>query len=122
LICYDFDARSERMSRYSMPTKTAECMASGTPILVYGPAGLPIVRYGRGSGWAYVLSNPDLSAIREVILQLATDTAMRESLGRRAMALAAQNHDAANVSQAFQQLLFEVAQRDEKRHVDASGR
>ncbi len=43
VICYDFDPESVRQARYSMPGKLAECMASGTPILVYAPPGLPVV-------------------------------------------------------------------------------
>ena len=39
VIPVSFDAAAFAKNRLSLPTKLAECLASGTPTLVYGPAG-----------------------------------------------------------------------------------
>jgi glycosyltransferase involved in cell wall biosynthesis len=40
------------------PTKTADYMASGRPILVFGPEYSSLVRYARETGFAEVVSEP----------------------------------------------------------------
>ncbi len=108
LIAYDFDAKSFQMARYSMPGKVAECMASGTPVLVYGPAGLPVVEYARRAGWGLPVDNPSPQALRENILRLRNGPSLRESLGRRAMELARSKHDANSVGEELRRLLSGV--------------
>jgi glycosyltransferase involved in cell wall biosynthesis len=105
LICYDFGLESFHKARYSMPGKMAECMASGTPCLVYGPAGLPVVEYARREEWALVVDDPSPRALRGAMLRLRNDPGLRERLGRRALQLASTRHDARRVAAAFSSLL-----------------
>lgn len=105
VICYDFDPVSFRQARYSMPAKMADCMASGTPILIYGPAGLPVVEYARRDGWGKVVDRRDPEALRRAIRELMASAALREQLGRRAQSLASERHDAAVVSESVRALL-----------------
>ena len=105
LICYDFGDRSVRTARYSMPGKTAECMASGTPCLVYGPAGLPVVEYARREGWGLVVDDPSPEALDQAIARIRGDAALRERLGRRALELVRLRHDARVVAEELRRQL-----------------
>jgi glycosyltransferase involved in cell wall biosynthesis len=109
VICYDFDPESFRQARYSMPSKLAECMASGTPILVYGPAGLPVVEYARREGWGKVVDSRDPLALGTAVRELMGSPGLREQLGRTAKRLAAERHDARMVSESFRAILRGVA-------------
>lgn len=109
LICYDFDPASFRQARYSMPSKLADCLASGTPILVYGPAGLPVVEYARREGWGVVVDRRDPAALRAAVRELMTSAALRERLGRTAQRLAADRHDAGAVSACLREMLHQAA-------------
>jgi glycosyltransferase involved in cell wall biosynthesis len=111
VICYDFDAKSIRQARYSMPGKLAECMASGTPILVYGPPGLPVVEYARREGWGKVVDRRDPKALQAAVCELMTSAALREQLGRTAQRLAAEWHNAKVVAAACRTILRNVADR-----------
>lgn len=84
VICYDFDPESFQLARYSMPSKLADCMASGTPILVYGPSGLPVVEYARKEGWGKVVDWRDSTALETAVRELMESAALREQLGRTA--------------------------------------
>jgi glycosyltransferase involved in cell wall biosynthesis len=109
VICYDFDPESFRQARYSIPSKLADCLASGTPILVYGPAGLPVVEYARREKWGEVVDRRDPRALREALRRLMASAALRELRGRIAQRLAAERHDARAVSAGLRQLLVQAA-------------
>ena len=105
LICYDFDPVSFREARYSMPSKLADCLASGSPILVYGPAGLPVVEYARRGGWGKVVDIRDSKVLREAICELMEKSSLREQLGKTAKRLANEIHDAKIVSESLRTIM-----------------
>jgi hypothetical protein len=109
LIPYDFDAESFRKARYSMTSKLADCMASGTPCLVYGAAGLPVVEYARREGWGLVVDDPSLEALKRAILLLESDVGIRKKFGLRARELVRMRHDAQIVAEQLRGLLAAAA-------------
>jgi hypothetical protein len=109
VLPFNFDKRSLQYIRLSMPTKVPAYMASGTPILVYGPAGIATARYAERDGWGHVLSSPGLDALQKTLLWLMGDQVARQRLGRRAQELACERHDAAKVRPAFQGALISAA-------------
>jgi glycosyltransferase involved in cell wall biosynthesis len=105
VLPFNFDSRSTGYMRLSMPTKIPAYMASGTPVLVYGPANIAPVRYALRDGWAYVVSERGVDAIQAALQKLIGSASLREGLGRRAQEIAAERHDAARVRTEFQMLL-----------------
>lgn len=101
----NYDAGTVDYIRYSMPTKVPAYMASGTPILVYGPAGVAQVDYAVRDGWGHVVSQRDPQALDQAIRRILSDGALREGLRLRAQALASANHDTLQVRTAFQAAL-----------------
>jgi glycosyltransferase involved in cell wall biosynthesis len=109
VLPFNFDKHSLQYIRLSMPTKVPAYMASGTPVLVYGPAGIATARYAERDGWGHVLSTPGVAPLQQTLLWLVDDQATRERLGRRAHLLACERHDAAKVRPAFQMALARAA-------------
>jgi glycosyltransferase involved in cell wall biosynthesis len=105
----DFDERSLKFARFSMPTKTVEYMASGTPILVYAPAGHAVSRYASTEGWGWVVGRRDARELVEALRLLAESAEKRRRLARRAIELAAERHDADVVREAFRRALKSAA-------------
>jgi glycosyltransferase involved in cell wall biosynthesis len=105
LLPVNFDAHTIRFIRYSMPTKVPAYLASGTPILAYGPGDVAQVQYAQESGWAYVVASRDGQALDNGIRKVLRDTALRSRLTRAALAAASRNHDITNVRARFQALL-----------------
>ncbi|GAB5495482.1 MAG: hypothetical protein Phyf2KO_05620 [Phycisphaerales bacterium] len=107
----NFDERSMRYVGYSLQTKGPEYMASGTPILVYGPPSNPNVRYARDGGWAVVVDrqSQDGSAVAAKIEELIQNPSTAQSLGARGRETARANHDSSVVSSRFQHLLLQAA-------------
>jgi len=105
----NYDAGTIDYIRYSMPTKVPAYMASGTPILVYGPRGVAQVDYAARDGWGHVVSERDPQALDQAIRRVLSDGALRENLRLRAQAFASQNHDTLRVRTAFQAALMAAA-------------
>jgi glycosyltransferase involved in cell wall biosynthesis len=101
VLPYNFDARSARYIRLSLPTKAPAYMISGTPILVYAPGNVATAEYATREAWGYVVSSPSQSGLMTSLKVLLQDEPLREKLGRRARLVAQTNHDAATVRTAF---------------------
>lgn len=119
ILPLDFGTDSIRFAKYSMPTKTAEYMISGAPVLVYAPPDLALTEYARDDKWALIVSEQSCESLKHAILQLMDDQGLREQLGRRAQELAIQNHDSDRVCDAFRQVLAEVAAKHETQHANS---
>lgn len=105
----NFDEQSIRYLRLSFPTKLPAYMASGTPILAYGPPEMAQIRYLTGAGSAHVVTQRSREALASAIQRLMADLDYRTQIGRRAQMLALERHDAAKVRPAFQTVLARAA-------------
>lgn len=111
VLPFNFDGKSAEYMRLSMPTKIPAYMASGTPILVYGPDSLAPVRYAKTAGWAYVITDSGVDNVQAALKALITDSALRELHARRAQSIAAERHDSRRVRAAFQSALAHAARK-----------
>lgn len=111
LLPVNFDPASIAYIRYSMPTKVPAYLASGTPILAYGPAQTAQIAYARREGWALVVERRDPRLLDQAIVALATDNGLRRRLSERARAVASR-HDVRHVRGQFQGLLAQVAENE----------
>jgi len=112
LLPFNFDKASARYLRYSMPTKVPAYMISGTPILVYGPAGLAAVEYAQHAGWGHVVTRRGALHLRPALERLLDDAPYRRALGTTAQHCAAKNHDIERVRERFWGALTAAASGD----------
>jgi glycosyltransferase involved in cell wall biosynthesis len=108
ILPVNFDPESVAFIRYSMPTKVPAYMASGTPVLVYGPRGVAQVDYAADERWAEVVDEKDPGKLDDGLRRILLDPAQRERLRARAQKLANANHDSNRVRAAFQNALKSV--------------
>jgi len=111
LLPLDFDERSVRLMRLSMPTKVSEYLASGRPVLTYAPRGSATADYARGDEWSIVVDERDPAALRRALESLIHDDALRRDMGTRARQCAVENHDAGRVRTQFRAALTVGAAR-----------
>ena len=110
VLPYNFDTRSARYIRLSLPTKAPAYMISGTPVLVYAPADVATARYAAREEWGYVVSEQGQGALKAALARLMDDASLRERLGRRAQAVAVARHDAEQVRREFWRSLTAAAE------------
>ena len=109
LLPVNFDSKTVRYIKYSMPTKVPAYLFSGTPVLVYGPTETAQAKYAKNAGWGYVLSQRDQIYLAAAIRRLATDRELREQLSLAARTAVFKHHDASAVRSGFQAVLCESA-------------
>jgi hypothetical protein len=88
-----------------MPTKASEYMVCGTPILIFSPEEMAIVSYARVYGWAKVVTENSLDSLINALKELLGDTEVRQSIGTKAISVAAERHDGFLVRTEFMRLL-----------------
>jgi glycosyltransferase involved in cell wall biosynthesis len=109
MLPINFDSETVDYIRYSMPTKVPAYMASGTPILVYGPREVAQVAYAARQGWGHVEGERDPEKLDAALRRILLDDNLRESLRLRAQACARDHHDSVTVRTRFQHVLKAAA-------------
>lgn len=109
LLPFNFDERSARYLRFSMPTKIPAYLISGPPVLVYGPRELAAVQYAIDYRWAHVVTERGVDRASAAIEQLLDDEPYRRELGERAQRRAEDAHEIGRVRARFWSALTSAA-------------
>ena len=107
----NFDTASVDYIRLSMPTKVPAYLASGTPILAYGPLETAQIAHAERERWGLVVERRDPGLLDQAIVALARDNGLRRALSERARAVASR-HDVRHVRGQFQDLLVQAAENE----------
>ncbi len=90
---YSFEATERHFVSTSFPTKVAEYLAAGIPILVHAPPYASITRDAREYGWGLIVDTPDIAELRKAVDRLVRDQELRALLVRNAKCALAELHD-----------------------------
>jgi len=104
----NFDKPSIQFIRLSMPTKIPAYLASGRPILAYGPPKVAQIEYARDVGWGYIVDERNLDYLERGLSELIDNCDLRYRLSLTARKAAEQNHDVRLVRKRFQKSLQEL--------------
>jgi glycosyltransferase involved in cell wall biosynthesis len=108
ILPVNFNSYTIKYIRYSMPTKIPAYLASGTPILVYGPIETAQISYAAKEGWGLPVIERNMNILKMAIKKLSTDTNLRSELSSRAQLIALMNHDSSIVRKKFQESFSSV--------------
>jgi len=101
-----FDPETRKSVAYSVSTKIADSLASGTPIFAYGPAEVASIEYLRENDAAYCISEP--SALEKGLTELIENTERREEILANARALAIKNHSSDKNCKMIREVLEQI--------------
>ena len=101
----DFDADSVEFLKFSIQTKVAEYMISGTPILVFADKETALAKYALKDDWALVVTENNRSALTKALNELITNQQLRKQLSAKAKEIAIKNEDAEVVRTNFKEVL-----------------
>jgi len=90
---YSFSKFSRDAVETAFPSKTADYLAGGKPILVFGPKNSSLVRYASEQGFAEIVDEFSGAALARGIQKLTFSHCYREKLAARALEVFSANHD-----------------------------
>ncbi len=105
LLPVNFDNRSLTYIRYSMANKGPDYMASGSPILAYGPMGAATIEYASQNKWAYTVCEKSDELLEAAIHKLIQQPELRRQLGEKARAFGRDHHHSDINRKRFRQTL-----------------
>jgi glycosyltransferase involved in cell wall biosynthesis len=90
---YSFLESSRGAVETAFPSKTADYLAAGKPVLVFGPKYSSLVRYASEQGFAEIVDEFSSAALARGIQRIVFSPAHRETLATRALEVFSANHD-----------------------------
>lgn len=102
-----FDEDTVDLVKHSVSTKIADCLASGVPLVAYGPGGIASMEHLRRNGCAFTATSPEeLGPMLEAALG---DPSARDRVLENARRTALKFHDQQANSQRLYELLRQVS-------------
>lgn len=102
---FSFKKDLEFLTARSFPSKTADYLASGKPILIFSPPYSSIVGYAKEFGFAEIVTEPNLDALARGISHICSSSDYRETLRARALHTFERNHNILNQREEFHRLI-----------------
>jgi glycosyltransferase involved in cell wall biosynthesis len=90
---YSFLESSREAVETAFPAKTADYLAAGKPVLVFGPKYSSLVRYASEQGFAEIVDEFSPAALARSIQRIVFSPSYREMLATRALEVFSANHD-----------------------------
>jgi len=109
VIPVSFDAASFAKNRLSLPTKLAECLASGAPTLVYGPAGAAPVEFCRRHRVGSFIDRRSPDRVTAFIHEMVTNRAAGRAAAKPGREFVRQHYTAAHARDTFRTLVRDAA-------------
>lgn len=101
LIAYNFDPKSIAYIGLSLANKMPECLASGVPVLAYGPLNVATINYLKAADLAQVVESRDAVALRAAIRELISQPEKCRYFGSKGRNHAGDNFSNEIVSKKF---------------------
>jgi glycosyltransferase involved in cell wall biosynthesis len=105
VVPVSFDGASFPKNRLSLPTKLAECLASGTPTLVYGPAGAAPVEFCRRHRVGTFIDERSPDRVAAFIRHIVENRASARAAALPAREFVRRHHTAARARDAFRTIV-----------------
>lgn len=108
LLLSSFKPEHRALAETSLASKTADYLAAGRCILVYGPEYAENVGYARRHDFGEIVTSASEGALREALVALALDPERRREAGERAYGFGRARHDRATNSERLWTALREA--------------
>lgn len=108
LVPMVFDSGMRRRMETSFPSKLVEFAQLGKPLVIWGPEYCTAVAWGRRTGAALCVTDPDAKALVSALDKMAKSAAERSALAVAAQKAAANELDPVKIQQDFRSILEEI--------------
>lgn len=120
VIAYNFDPKSISYIRLSLANKMPECLASGVPLLAYGPSEVATIRYLKEVGCVQVVEKRDEELLTNSIKELVGNLQLCRQLGEKGRTHTAEKLSKQVVQNRFRKHIYTASKLREKEKVMSS--
>lgn len=106
LIAYNFDRDTEKYVALSMANKMPECLASGVPVIAFGPSSIATVSFLEKNGLACIINKRTSSLIKSKLNEILVNSLQYKTMGARAHHFSMNFLSSKDVVQKFNALLL----------------
>jgi glycosyltransferase involved in cell wall biosynthesis len=106
---YSFLSGSRHSVETAFPSKMADYLAAGKPILIFAPASSTLARYAAEERFAELVTECDLPILAAAVRKLTLSPPRRRMLAERALAAFRRNHDIGRQRRRFYQLVWKMS-------------
>lgn len=119
-IPLSFAERQRYFVERSFPSKTADYLACGKPILIRAPGYSSLVEYAKPLGFAEVVEEPSDRSLLRGLLNICDSKDHRMSLSSNAQKAFSQNHDAGIQRSSFRRVIARLGNRSQEETISAA--
>ncbi|MGA8430733.1 MAG: glycosyltransferase [Candidatus Sulfotelmatobacter sp.] len=105
---YSFSEPARDAVETAFPSKTADYLAAGKPILIFGPEYSSLVRYASEQGFAEIVNQSSPEALAAGIAKIALSPVYQAKLANRALEVFSANHDIERQRRKFYLMLKKI--------------
>jgi glycosyltransferase involved in cell wall biosynthesis len=109
LMAYNFDEATQRYAGLSLANKLPECLATGNPLLAYGPQHMATIACLREAGCASVVDQRDGADLRQALSRLVQDRIYCREIGTAGRRFVARHHRRVDVVERFRRAVADAA-------------
>jgi glycosyltransferase involved in cell wall biosynthesis len=106
---FSFSSNAKHTVETAFPSKTADYLASGRPILVLGPRYSSLVAYATREGFGEIVTEPSAGALARAIQRVALSASHAQVLSSRALDVFSLSHDIRQQRVQFTNMLNRIA-------------
>lgn len=106
---FSFREKERFATSQAFPSKAADYLKSGKPILIFAPPYSSLVRYAKQFGFAEIVDEPNEDKLAQSIARIWSSAAYREELAVNSRAALEANHDIRKQTAQFKTLLNHLA-------------
>jgi glycosyltransferase involved in cell wall biosynthesis len=118
---YSFDDDQLRIVQTSFPSKLADYLAAGRPVLICAPPESGVVPYAREGGFAELVDLPNKDLLAAALVRLATSPEHRQRLAALGLQVFAENHDIVRQRREFIACITRLVQQQGKQRGASPG-
>jgi len=112
VIAYNFDPKSISYIGLSLSNKMPECLASGAPVIVYGPPEVATIRYLKEAGCVQLIDQRDRNLLSGSIKALVDNLQLCRNLGIKGRAYVEKKHSKQFVQRQFSNYICNLNRAD----------
>ena len=101
LLPVNFDAKTIKLTLFSMSTNIPEFIISGVPVILFAPEEIAMVKSANKYGWAYTITNDNLEDVKNSLIKIIENKELQTNIIEKAELFSKQFYNPVEIQKIF---------------------